>query len=71
MSVDKTQEKIANDVRSNLDINWQSLIIDSESEIAACKDRISRLRKSIVFFKRQEADGVPFPVNEKRHANKS
>ena len=43
------------------DVTWTKLIHDSEAEIEACKDRISRLRKSIVFFTKQDELGIRFP----------
>jgi hypothetical protein len=57
MSVDKVNENR----ETRLDITWDKLIYDSEVEIESCKDKISKLRKSIEFFKKQESMGIPFP----------
>ncbi len=44
------------------DETWQLAIRDSEAEIEACQKKIGKLRKSIIFFKKQSEMGVPFPV---------
>jgi hypothetical protein len=48
-------------VNSDRDVTWHKLIEDSEYEIEACKDKISKLRKSIDFFKKQSSLGIDFP----------
>ena len=54
--------------KTKKDITWSHLIADSDAQIKAMSTRIKKLRKSIVFFKKQEASGVPFPVpEENRH----
>jgi hypothetical protein len=50
------------------DISWDSLISASESKIKEFRGQIGKLRKSLVFFKKQRDSGVPFPINKKgRH----
>ena len=61
MRVDKVNENTDKSVHTDVDITWTRLISDSESEIAACKDKISKLRKSIGFFKKQSELGMQFP----------
>ena len=58
MSVDSVKRK----EEAKEDISWAGLIKDSEAEIAACQAKIRRLRKSLIFFKKQEASGVGFPA---------
>ena len=43
-------------------ITWEKLIDDANHEVKICRDKITRLRKSIVFFATQQASGVPFPT---------
>jgi uncharacterized protein (DUF342 family) len=44
------------------DITWEELIEHSEAQIRACRERISKLRKSLTFFKKLAKEGVPFPT---------
>lgn len=46
------------------DISWEQLIRDSQAKIAEHQKTIVRLRKSLQFFRKQEAAGVPFPVRK-------
>ena len=46
------------------DILWSQLINDAEMRISRYKKEIERLKKSIGFFKKQESDGVPFPMRK-------
>jgi hypothetical protein len=61
MPLDKVKENDAISIEDGLDITWNRLIKDAESEIKNCKDKISKLRKSIGFFKKQESLGLSFP----------
>ena len=75
MRLDKVNDKRQDSTEKNVDITWKKLIDDSAREIEVCRDKISRLRKSIVFFSNQDAQGVPFPAlgkeEVKRHENLS
>jgi hypothetical protein len=51
------------------EITWSTLIKDSETAIQTCRDKIKELRKSIVFFKKQQDAGNPFPVNNEHITN--
>jgi hypothetical protein len=42
-------------------LSWSTLISDAQSEITSLRDKILALRKSIVFFSKQEESGVQFP----------
>jgi len=54
------------------DTSWIELIEYSQTEINACEERIKKLRKSLIFFKNQAKEGVPFPVSEStRHPKTS
>ena len=46
------------------DITWDILIRDSEIEIAACQRKITELRKSIRFFRKQAEMGMKFPLHK-------
>jgi len=61
MSTDNCKEKDEIQKSSPVDITWSKLIVDAEHEIDACKDKISKLRKSIGFFRKQESLGLEFP----------
>lgn len=64
MSTDNVNGK----TKANQDINWGVLIEHSESEIKVLQRRIEQLRKSSVFFKKQQSSGVPFPIKKRsRH----
>jgi hypothetical protein len=57
MSTDNVKSK-----KSTRDsVTWNSLIMESESQIAICRKKIRDLSKSLRFFKKQESSGVPFP----------
>lgn len=70
-----TVDKINEDSTQRKDILWKTCVDDAEREIKVCQDKIDRLRKSIIFFKKQDDAGVPFPVEGKeevkRHINLS
>jgi hypothetical protein len=54
------------------DINWIVLIQHTEAEIKTYSEKLSSLRKSLNFFKKQDSLGVPFPVPERgRHKDLS
>ena len=55
-----------NDEQSTKDITWETLIAASESQIDACREKISILRKSLNFFKKQASIGAPFPATGRR-----
>jgi hypothetical protein len=61
MEQDKVNEKTGKLVVKEQDITWDKLVRDSEYEISFCKEKISKLRKSIGFFKKQAALGIQFP----------
>lgn len=66
MSIDIVKKNHQDSVTRNIDITWKKLINDSETEIKTCKDKISKLRKSIGFFKKQDSLGIEFPrLNDK------
>ena len=46
--------------------SWNELITDSEAKIKTCQSQIDALSKSIVFFKKQESLGIPFPAKDKQ-----
>ena len=46
------------------DMTWNVLIKHAEAEIRACQKRIKALRKSCIFFKKQDDSGIPYPVTE-------
>jgi hypothetical protein len=65
MSVDKTEGENP----PKQDISWKSAISDAEKQIQTHQETIKRLRKSIIFFKKQEEASVPFPQKSwRRHA---
>lgn len=47
--------------KTNKDITWDDLIRHSEAQMAQMSSQMKRLRKSIVFFKKEKELGVPFP----------
>jgi predicted nucleic acid-binding Zn-ribbon protein len=61
MSVDKINKKIEVGQTTGVDITWERLIDDSQNEIDACKERITKLHKSIDFFMKQASLGIRFP----------
>jgi hypothetical protein len=64
MSIDKVNRKD----KTEKDINWTDLIEYSEEEILAYQTKIKSVRKSLNFFKKQAASGIPFPLGkEGRH----
>jgi len=50
--------------KGKTDTTWSELIEGSELEIRACREKINALRKSIIFFKKQQSMGVPFPLEK-------
>ncbi len=63
-----SRDNVHNKHKGNKDITWEALIKYSESEIEACREKIKRLRKSIVFFNKQAVSRVPLhPGKEGRH----
>lgn len=50
-------------------ISWDVLIADSEAAIQAYTHKISQLRKSIRFFKKQKQAGSPFPLQTEEKTN--
>jgi hypothetical protein len=69
MRVDKVNQNHETRTASTVDITWTKLIDDAECEIDLCQDRISKLRKSIRFFEKQESLGLGFPDITKRHGD--
>jgi len=61
MRVDKVKENQQAETTIGVDITWNKLIFDAEREIDSCKDKISKLRKSLTFFKKQKSLGLEFP----------
>ena len=54
--------------KTKTDMTWKVLIEHSEAEIRACREKIKTLNKSLVFFKKQDESGMPFPLHgEDRH----
>ena len=45
-------------------VTFEMLIADTEDRILEYQERIKKLRKSFVFFKKQASSGIPFPVLE-------
>jgi len=45
-----------------LDTGWNILIEHAKSEIAACQERLAKLRKSLSFFTKQRDEGIQYPV---------
>jgi hypothetical protein len=57
MSTDKSN----GESKTAIDSGWHVLIEYAESEMAACQERIIKLRKSLTFFKKQRDEGVQYP----------
>ena len=55
-------DKVNPENRQRQDITWSVLIGESEARMRACRKELCELRKSIIFFIKQESSGVPFPV---------
>ena len=44
---------------------WKTLISDAEARLEILHEEVRRLNKSIIFFKKQEDIGVPFPQTKR------
>lgn len=56
MSTHKSQE-----------VSWKTLIDDAESALKECRDKMSLLKKSIVFFRKQDMCRAPFPLHRSKN----
>lgn len=57
--------------KTKIGITWNALIQESESEIRSCREKIAKLRKSVVFFKKQLESDVAFPIQGARNGRRS
>jgi hypothetical protein len=57
MSKDKYKEK----TETRRQIDWESLIEDTDREIQATMERLSKLRSSVKFFRKKRDAGERFP----------
>ncbi len=60
MGLDKVNHKNI----STKDIDWTDLIEYSKAEILACQEKIKTIRKSLIFFKKQADNGIPFSATK-------
>ncbi len=56
-----TADKVNRKTRTPEGVTWATLIRESEARISACRKEMLNLRKSLVFFRKQESSGVKFP----------
>jgi hypothetical protein len=59
-----SRDKIKGKITPKQDTGWESLISASESQIEDCRKKITLLRKSLIFFKKQRDTGIQFPVDK-------
>jgi len=63
-------DNVNNKKQKQQDITWDALVRESEVRIQAYRRQISDLRKSIIFFKKQESLGIPFPITKAKKVDK-
>jgi hypothetical protein len=57
-----SRDVVKGEQNSKKHITFETLVTDTEARIEEYQGKIKALRKSLVFFKKQESSGVPFPV---------
>jgi len=63
---DLSESTLSDDERSTErdrteNITWNILIQESEAQIKELEDKVSLLRKSLTYFRKQEKSGIQFP----------
>jgi hypothetical protein len=58
------RDKVHKKDKAKTDTTWKQLMEACESKIKLCQSEIKTLRKSLIYFRRQEASGIQFPLSE-------
>ena len=63
-----SRDAVNGEEKEKKDVNFNTLVADTEARILEYQNKIKNLRKSLVFFKKKADAGVPFPaLDDTRH----